>query len=63
MGIRTEIPTPFTPRSPKPRIRDPSVTTQIEGSGYGQFLKIVGMDFLCLIEIYNASGLVYNVEY
>lgn len=27
----TGMPTPFTPRSPRPRIREPSVTTQISG--------------------------------
>ena len=61
--LRTEIPTPLTPRSPRPRMRDPSVTTQIEGFGYGQFLRMVVMDLRCLMEIYNASGRVYRVEY
>lgn len=63
MGGNTGMPTPFTPRSPRPRMREPSVTTQIDGLGYGQFLRIVRMEFLCLMEMYRASGLVYRVEY
>lgn len=62
-GKHTEIPTPLTPKSPKPKILEPSVTTQILGFLYGQFLRIVGIDLRCLMEIYRASGLVYSVEY
>lgn len=47
----TEMPTPLTPRSPRPRIRDPSVTTQISGSGPGQLRSMVRMDLRCLIEM------------
>lgn len=50
------MPTPLTPRSPRPRMRDPSVTTQISGFGCGQFFKMVRIDLRCLIEMYRASG-------
>lgn len=62
-GKLTEMPTPLMPRSPSPRMRDPSVTTQISGMGYGQLRSMVRIDFRCLIEMYSASGLVYSVEY
>jgi hypothetical protein len=51
------------PKSPSPRIREPSVTTQMAGSGYGQLRSIVRIDLRCLIDTYSASGRVYSVEY
>lgn len=55
------LPMPLRPRSPRPRMREPSVITMASTSFAGQFQTTAEMAPLSAVEMYRPWGAVYRV--